>query len=126
MTNMRWYSWGMRLLGLIVCGVVVGLVGCHSAYVEATVVNKTDKAISLVEVDYPSASFGTQTLAAGASYHYRFKVLGSGALKLIYTDAAKQEQHADGPSLHEGDEGGLVVSVTPGGVKWDETFVGKK
>ena len=32
--------------------------GCHSSYVEATLQNHTAQPISLVELDYPSASFG--------------------------------------------------------------------
>ena len=92
--------------------------GCRSAFVEATVSNQTDKPLLLVEVDYPSASFGTENLAPGAVYHYRFKVLGSGELKLIYTDTAEKEHTVQGPPLHEGAEGPLVVTITSGGVEW--------
>ncbi len=92
--------------------------GCHSPYVQATVSNHTDRTIELLEVDYPSASFGTQGLAPGTDFHYRFKVLGSGATKLIYTDSAHQEHKSDGPSLKEGAEGPLVIIITPSGVTW--------
>ncbi len=94
------------------------LAGCHSHYIDASVRNLTPQPISLVEVDYPSASFGTQTLAPGQAYAYRFKVLGSGDLKLIYTDTANKEHDIPGPELKEGDEGPLVISVTPAGVSW--------
>ena len=94
------------------------LAGCHSAYIETTLSNHTDQPISLVELDYPSASFGTQTLAPGADFHYRFKVLGAGALKFIYTDPTHIEHDEKGPSLQDGDEGALVVTVTPNGVSW--------
>ena len=53
------------------------LAGCHSAYINTTVTNHTAKPIELLEVDYPSASFGTQNLAPGGVFHYRFKILGS-------------------------------------------------
>ena len=108
---------GMRRL-LAVGAVLVGLTGCHSAFVAATIQNRTGKAISLVELDYPSASFGAETLAAGQDFHYRFKVLGSGGVKLLWTDAARVDRHADGPELVEGDEGTLTVTITDGGVKW--------
>ncbi len=94
------------------------LAGCHSHYIDASLRNRTQQPISLVEVDYPSASFGTQTLDPGKEYAYRFKVLGSGALKLIYTDAANQEHTIPGPALSEGDEGPLVITVTAAGVSW--------
>jgi hypothetical protein len=97
---------------------VVLLAGCHSAYIDTTLANHTTQPISLVELDYPSASFGTQTLAPGAEFHYRFKVLGSGALKFIYTDTRHVEHDVNGPTLHEGDEGALVVTLTPAGVDW--------
>ena len=92
--------------------------GCHSPYVEATVSNRTGKPIELLEVDYPSASFGTQNLATGADFHYRFKVLGSGNMKLIYTDATQHEQKSDGPFLKEGAEGPVTITVSPEGVHW--------
>jgi hypothetical protein len=100
---------------------LIGLVaaaGCHSPYVQATVSNHTDKTIELLEVDYPSASFGTQGLAPGADFHYRFKVLGSGVTKLLYTDSAHQDHKSDGPALKEGDEGPLVIVIAPTGVTW--------
>ncbi|HEX2919467.1 MAG TPA: hypothetical protein VHN81_13185 [Edaphobacter sp.] len=92
--------------------------GCHSAFVEATVSNRTQQQLQLIEVDYPSASFGTQTLAAGADFHYRFKVLGEGKLTLTYTDAANKAQKADGPELKEGAEGPLHIIISPSGTEW--------
>ncbi len=96
--------------------------GCHSAFVDATIRNRTDQPISLVELDYPSASFGTQALEPGAEFRYRFKVLGSGDLKLVYTDSARQEHDIVGPKLTENEEGTLVVTVTRTGVDWAPTL----
>jgi hypothetical protein len=92
--------------------------GCHSPYVAATVSNRTTKPIELLEVDYPSASFGTQNLAPGTDFHYRFKVLGSGNMKLLYTDSAHQDHKSDGPFLKEGTEGPLTITITDTGVAW--------
>jgi hypothetical protein len=94
------------------------LAGCHSAYVETTVSNRTGQPIQLIEVDYPSASFGTQSLAPGADFHYRFKVIGEGKMKLIYTNTANQEKKFDGPSLKEGAEGPLAITITADGAHW--------
>jgi hypothetical protein len=99
--------------------VLMTMAGCHSAYIEATVKNASGSAVSLVEVDYPSASFGREGLAAGAEYHYRFKVLGSGPTKVLWTDAAHQEHSVAGPVLHEGDEGRLTITVGPSAAQWD-------
>lgn len=97
---------------------MAGVSGCHSRYVEATVRNSTSAPISLVEVDYPSASFGRETLAAGAVYHYRFKVLGSGVTKVLWTDAGHVEHMVVGPELHEGDEGRLAVEIVGPSATW--------
>ena len=94
------------------------LTGCRSPYVTTTVSNHTPTPITLVEVDYPSASFGTQTLTPGADFHYRFKVLGSGALKLTYTDSTSATHSATGPYLKEGAEGPLQIVIEPDGVHW--------
>ncbi len=101
-------------------------IGCHSAMVDATVQNHSGGALSLLEVDYPSASFGTQNLADGADFHYRFKILGSGPLKLTYTDSARHDHAATGPTLDEGSEGLLNITVDPAGVRWQTTFKQKR
>jgi hypothetical protein len=108
----------MRLLRALAVLPILAFSGCHSAYVEATVSNRTSQTIQLIEVDYPSASFGTQSLAPGAQYHYRFKVLGEGKMKLTYTDAANNEKKIDGPLLKEGAEGPIAITISPDGTHW--------
>ena len=105
-------------MGVPAALVVVLGTGCHSAFVDAVVKNETAAPVSLVEVDYPSASFGTQTLAPGQEYHYRFKVQGSGTLKLLWTDTKQQEHTVNGPEMHENAEGGLRIVITQNGVEW--------
>jgi UDP-3-O-[3-hydroxymyristoyl] glucosamine N-acyltransferase len=102
------------LIVLVLGAVGVGLVGCHSAFVEADVVNATGAPVSLVEVDYPSASFGTEGIATGAKYHYRFKILGDGPTKVMWTDGAQKEHTVAGPQLKEGQEGKLTVTIGGG------------
>jgi hypothetical protein len=104
----------MRSLNLAVALVVlVTLTGCHSAMIAATISNRTSEPLSLIEVDYPSASFGTQALGPGQDFHYRFKVLGSGAAAVLWTDAAHHDRKNSGPTLREGDEGALTVTFAP-------------
>jgi hypothetical protein len=97
---------------------LIASTGCHSPYVATTVSNRTSQPIELLEVDYPSASFGTQNLAPGADFHYRFKVLGSGSMKLLYTDSTHHDHKSDGPFLKEGAEGPLAIAITDTGVTW--------
>lgn len=92
------------------------LAGCHSSRIEATVENRTGTAITLLEVDYPSASFGVDALANGADFPYRFKVQNSGAMKVQYSSADGRSTHtATGPTLDEGQEGRLTIVLLPDG-----------
>lgn len=116
----------MRILRLLGPAAILLTVGCHSAYIDATLTNQTDKPITLVELDYPSASFGTQALKPQQSFHYRFKILGTGKLKFVYTDTANQEHTVNGPQLAEGDEGSLTVTLESSGVQWGSQLKGRK
>lgn len=93
---------------------ILTLAGCHSAYIAATVSNHTSRPLTLIEVDYPSASFGTQTLAPGQDFHYRYKVLGNGPTTILWTDSANHEQKNAGPPLKEGDEGQMSITFDNG------------
>jgi hypothetical protein len=117
----------MRVAGLMLAMVaVVGLSGCRSRYIEATVHNGSGAAVSVVEVDYPSASFGKELLADGADYHYRFKIQGDGPTKVMWTDAANHDHTVAGPQLREGDEGTLGVTIVGGTVQWDLRVTGPR
>lgn len=99
------------------------LSGCHSAFVQTTVVNHSGAPIRLVEVDYPSASFGTTNLDNAAEYHYRFKITGSGTVKLNFVDATGKPHKAVGPELDEGQEGALLVTIDESNnVFWTTSF----
>ena len=109
----------MRILIAAASFAVLAAAGCHSAYIEATVKNSTGEAVSLVEVDYPSASFGRESLPADAQYQYRFKILGSGPTKVLWTDSAHHEHSVSGPQLHEGQEGKLTITLTSASATWE-------
>jgi hypothetical protein len=90
--------------------------GCHSSHIDATVENRTGATIELMEVDYPSASFGADKLAAGADYHYRFQVRGSGPIKVQYNDSSShQVRQMTGPDLSEHQEGRIEIVLLPDG-----------
>lgn len=106
--------------GLCLAALAVGgLTGCHSHYVQATIKNDSGAAVSVVEVDYPSASFGKESLPSGAVYHYRFKILGDGPTKILWTDAQRHDHTVPGPSLQEGQEGTLTVTITASTALWN-------
>lgn len=89
--------------------------GCHSYHIDTTIENHTGAAVRLLEVDYPSASFGTDTIAAGADFHYRFQVQGSGPIKVQYTGADGRQVQLTGPSVAQGQQGRFEIVLLPGG-----------
>jgi hypothetical protein len=99
----------------IFVALLLAAAGCHSYHVDATVENRTGAPIQLLEVDYPSASFGANTLAAGAVFHYRIQVRGSGPLRVQYTAGDGHQAQIDGPLLTERQEGTLQIVLLPGG-----------
>jgi len=94
---------------------VVFLSACHSYHIELTIRNQTGGSISLLEVDYPSASFGKDTLATGADFHYRIQARGSAPIKIQYTAANSRQVQITGPTLYEKQEGKMDVVLLPDG-----------
>jgi hypothetical protein len=89
--------------------------GCHSYHLDATVQNRTGAPIQLLEIDYPSASFGDDKLASGELFSYRIQLRGSGQLKVHYTTADRHQVDIDGPTVAEREEGQLRIVLLPGG-----------
>jgi hypothetical protein len=109
----------MRNRNLMMAGMALALAGiatgCHSYHVETAVENRTGGAIQLLEVDYPSASFGSNSLAADGVYHYRIQLRGDGPLTVQYTAADGKQVQVTGPNLVERQEGSLEIVLLPGG-----------
>jgi hypothetical protein len=94
---------------------VLSIAGCHSYRIDATVENHTGEAITELEVDYPSASFGTNRVAADGVFHYRFQVRNSGLVTVQYNTANDHQVKISGPSLSEQQEGRIDIVLQPGG-----------
>jgi hypothetical protein len=93
----------------------ITLSGCRSPHVDITVQNQTGIEVRLLEVDYPSASFGNDRLAAGASMHYRVALQGDGPVKVQYTAPDHKQPQVTGPNVSEGQKGKLEIVLLPGG-----------
>jgi hypothetical protein len=105
--------------GLAFLLAVASITGCHSHFVDVTIDNQGPATLHLIEVDYPSASFGVGNLAANSQFHYRFKIQGSGPVKLEFTDDKGQTHNVDGPELNQGQEGRLTIAIDAAGkVAW--------
>ena len=91
------------------------LLACHSYHIDATIENRTGGPIKLMEVDYPSASFGADALAVNAVYRYSFQTRGSGQLSVQYTAPDGHQVQLKGPMLYEKQQGRLQIVLLPGG-----------
>lgn len=91
------------------------LLACHSYHIDATIENRTGGPVTLMEVDYPSASFGADALAANSVFHYSFQTRGSGVMSVQYTAADGHQVQVKGPTLYERQEGRLGIVLLPDG-----------
>jgi hypothetical protein len=88
---------------------------CHSYHIEATVENHTGGTVTLLEVDYPSASFGKDTLATDESFHHRIQTRGSGPISVQYTGPHGHAVQVQGPQIYEQQEGSIDIVLLPNG-----------
>lgn len=95
--------------------VLLAAAGCRSRHIEINIENHTGSEIRLLEVDYPSASFGADSLAAGANFHYRVQLIGSGPLTISYAGASGKQNKIKGPNLAEPQQGHLDIVLLPDG-----------
>lgn len=86
--------------------------GCRSRVVEVKLVNASPQPLSIIVVDYPSATFGVDKLGPGATFQYAVKPLATGPLKVQFTDAKGHSHTYTGPALHKNDEGQITVTLT--------------
>jgi hypothetical protein len=103
------------LFAAFLSATLLAATACHSYHIDTTIENRTGTDIQLLEVDYPSASFGADRIATGAVYHYRFQVNGSGPLKISYTAADGKQVQIAGPTLAERQQGQLKIVLLPAG-----------
>ena len=94
---------------------VSSLLACHSYHIDATIENHSGAPVTLLEVDYPSASFGADSLAANSVFHYSFQARGSGQISVQYTAANGQAVQVKGPMLYEKQQGRLEITLLPDG-----------
>jgi hypothetical protein len=82
---------------------------CHSYHIDATIENRTGAPVTLMEVDYPSASFGADALPANGVFRYSFQTRGSGQVSVQYTSADGRQLQIKGPTLYEHQQGRLDI-----------------
>lgn len=105
---------------------LLAVTGCHSPWIQCTIVNEQATPVSLVQVSYPGGSFGVQTIAAGGSFHYRFRDLLDDQASIDFTDAAHKDHTVKGPQLKVGQQGTLLITIEPDNkVEWKPALNGR-
>jgi hypothetical protein len=102
----------MKLFRTLFVVAVVGAAGCRSHVIKVTVVNSSSQPVSTVIVDYPEATFGVNSLAPGKTFPYVIKPMGTGALKVQFTDVQGKSHAVTGPTVHKGDEGAIRIELS--------------
>ena len=102
----------MKLFRTLVVVTLLSAAGCRSHVIKVTVVNSSSQPVSTIIVDYPDATFGVNSLAPGKSFPYVIKVMGTGPLKVQFTNAQGVSHTANGPTLHKGDEGAIEIKLS--------------
>jgi hypothetical protein len=119
--------WSLHLF-LCVAGLALALpAGCRSPWIRCTIVNEQSTPVTLVQVSYPGGTFGVQSIAAGASFHYRFRDLSDGGASIDFTDASHHDHTGKGPELKEGEEGTLQIAIEANNqVRWTPALQGRQ
>src|SRR5262249_22211309 len=86
--------------------------GCRSHVIKVSLTNTSAQPLSAIIVDYPTATFGVNTLAPGKTFQYTIKPLDSGALKIQFADANGKIHRATGPVVMKGQEGTIQINLT--------------
>src|SRR5215472_17305234 len=102
----------MKLLRILAVFAVFCAAGCRSHVIRITVVNSSSEPVSTIIVDYPDATFGVNSLAPGKSFPYVIKPMGTGPLKVQFTNAQGLSHTINGPTLHKGDEGAIQIKLS--------------
>lgn len=109
---------GISLAGLAAFGALT-VIGCRARPYQGAPLNQRFMVtvrnqgpdIRQLEVDYPNASFGQDRLASGATFQYQPKLIGSGPIKITFTDQAGKSHTATGPTVQENERKDLVIAI---------------
>jgi hypothetical protein len=91
--------------------VILAATGCRSRVIRVSLTNTSEQPLSAIVVDYPSATFGVNALAAGKTFQYTIKPVDSGVLKIQFTDANGKVHTVTGPEVKKDQEGTIAIRI---------------
>lgn len=91
---------------------VIALSGCRAHVVKISLTNASTEPIKTIIVDYPSATFGKDTLAPRETYFSLVKPVDKGPITVRFTDAQGVSHTYKSASLQPGDDGWVSIKLT--------------
>jgi hypothetical protein len=95
---------------------LITLAGCRAHVVKINLINTSTEPVKTIIVDYPSATFGKDKLAAGETFSYTIKSLDTGMIHVQFTNSQGTIHTYTGTTLHKNDDGEIDVNLSQGGV----------
>ncbi len=103
----------MKLSSAVVALILLAVAaGCRSRVINVRLINTSAQPVSTVIVDYPSATFGVNSLAPGKTFQYVIKPTDHGPVKIQFTDAQGGNHSFSGPTVEKGQEGSIEIRIT--------------
>jgi hypothetical protein len=91
---------------------VIAMAGCRARVVKIILTNTSAEPIKTIIVDYPTATFGKDTLAPHETYFSLVKPVDKGRIKVHFTDAQGTTHTYESVSLEPGDDGWVNIKLT--------------
>lgn len=107
---------------------VIALAGCRAHVVKIILTNASPEPIKTIIVDYPTATFGKDTLAPHETYFSLVKPVDKGPITVRFTDAQGGSHIYKSISLQQGDDGSVDIKLaqTSAETGYDLARLGKK
>src|SRR5689334_8233409 len=107
---------------------VIAMAGCRAHVVKISLTNTSAEPLKTIIVDYPTATFGKDTLAPRETYFSLIKPVDKGPIKVRFTDAQGVNHTYQSISLEQGDDGSVNIKLaqTSAETGYDLARLGKK
>ncbi|HEY2114132.1 MAG TPA: hypothetical protein VGJ51_03535 [Candidatus Angelobacter sp.] len=107
---------------------VIAMAGCRAHVVKISLTNTSTEPIKTIIVDYPTATFGKDTLAPRETYFSLVKPVDKGPIKVRFTDAQGTTHTYQSIALQLGDDGSVDIKLTQTSAEtgYDLARLGKK
>ena len=91
---------------------VIAMAGCRAHVVKISLTNTSAEPIKTIIVDYPTATFGKDTLEPRETYFSLVKPVDKGPITVRFTDAQGVSHTCKSASLQPGDDGWVSIKLT--------------